>query len=468
MEIDFNWNEFIYSIQGKETVPVIGNDLSFIKISKDSVSNSANFKLYKDSGTEEGDHIRINLYKYLAIKLWDLFIRKEMTLPPVLNKVTLNLLDQKISENNISNAINKEIISLTDDQVILEPYLDLIRITGFDTFITVNIDDFIDRAFKVEGRHINKSFNFSIPVPAVDPNYRNDPALPRIYNLMGNIAGYNFAITDEQSLEYVYMLQNGSDTFAKELFDAISHKNILMLGSSFPDWFMRFFIRILSKERFKGSRKAKYVACDTTMHDEELKNFLLLNDTKVIPIGSEQPQPDQEISYKDSIDFIGSIFKACIANNTAKKNEVRYKEVVFISYSWTDKPLAERLRNELEKNGLNVFFDDDELKTGDRYNQVIKKYLKDCDYFVALISQNALSDPKRYVYDKEWKSAIVLDGYKDQSYIRPYIIDQTAPTDERIPDEIRNLNIVKIADFDKLEDIVRRFIKENNLTVLTS
>jgi hypothetical protein len=157
------------------------------------------------------------------------------------------------------------------------------------------------------------------------------------------------------------------------------------------------------------------------------------------------------------------MYEQCMESSEAKKSNVHYKEVVFISYSWTDKPLADRVKNEFEKHGLNVFFDDDELKTGDRYNQVIKNYLKDCNFFLALISNNAISDKNRYVYDKEWRSAIVLDGFKDQSYIRPFIIDDTPPTDDRIPEEFRNLNITKIDNFDELDKVVRDFIRDNNL-----
>ena len=349
----------------------------------------------------------------------------------------------------------------------MEPYRDLAKISGFETFITVNPDNFLERAFQVEGIRVNKSFNFSIPFPASDPNKQKDPAIANIYNLMGNIEGSNFALSDEQMLEYLYTLLNGSDTIAKDLFDAVNRKNILLIGSSFPDWLMRFFIRIISKEPYKNSVKAKYVACDSTFQDKALITFLENNSIKIIPIGLKEEELNGNKVYKNSTAFIEDMFAQCFKNAELKRNEVRYKEAVFISYSWDDKSAAERLKNEFEKNGLNVFFDDDALKTGDRYNQVIKKYIKDCDFFLAIISKNAIQDSNRYVYDKEWRCAIVLDGFKDHSYIRPFIIDDTPPTDARIPEEIRGLNIEKIIDFNDLGSIVRKFIKENNLTPIT-
>ena len=132
MENEFNWKSFIYNIQSKAIVPVIGNDLSYILISKDSFSKSANFELITAAAAAEGNLLRINLYKYLAFKLWDIFVDKPITVPAVLNRVTLHLLDNQIPENDISNVISREINSLTDDQILLEPYLQLIRISGFE------------------------------------------------------------------------------------------------------------------------------------------------------------------------------------------------------------------------------------------------------------------------------------------------------------------------------------------------
>jgi hypothetical protein len=467
MDTQFNWKSFVYNISNRAMIPVIGNDLSFIRLQKHKVAQWENHAAIYANGQDEGETIRINLYKYLAIRLWDIFAKGLIPIKPSVNNVVLELIENNIPENDILLAIRNEINLLTADEILLEPYLKLIAIKGFDTFVSVNYDNFLERAFEIANKHVNPSVNFLIPFPANNPDARRDPALPMIYNLMGNIEGYGFAVTDEQSLEYMYMLQNGIETIAKDLFTAISRKNILLVGSSFPDWFMRFFIRIISNERFKNSMKAKYVACDSTLHDKELKLFLEHNATKIIPITDQTTDigKDSQI-YKNSIEFIEQMYEQCTQGGVSERNKVQFKENIFISYSWSDKELASRIKNEFEHNGLNVFFDDDELKTGDRYNQVIKKYLKECDYFVALISENSISDQSRYVYDKEWKFAIFFDD--ERNYIRPYIIDETVPTDPRIPEEMRNLNIEKIQSFDQLGPVIRKFIAENKLTPITT
>lgn len=467
MNDQFNWKSFIYNINTKAIIPIIGNDLSFIKLSKEKVQAFDNPEQLKSAGHINGEYLTINLYKYLAYKLWDLYGSGEIPVKPSVNSVALHLLSNGTPENDINLVVKNEISNLTLSEIDLDPFIKLTQISGFECFVTVNFDNFLELAFETQKRHINKSFNFSIPFPSIDPNDKKDMALPKIYNLMGSINGYNFAVTDEQSLEYLYLLQANSDTIAKELFDIISKKNLLLIGSSFPDWFMRFFIRIVSRERFRDGLKAKYVACDLTIQDAELKYFLENNATRVIPIGENLTESTEtKTHYKNSIEFIADMHLQTTNQSGHVSSGPRYKEIIFISYSWTDKTLAEGFRNEMEKNGLNVFFDDDELKIGDRYNQVIKNYLKDCDYFVPLISQNAISDKNRFVYDKEWRSAIVLDSFKDKSYIRPFIIDDTAASDPRIPEEMRKLNMEKIMAAEDLPKVIRKFISENTFTPL--
>ena len=133
---------------------------------------------------------------------------------------------------------------------------------------------------------------------------------------------------------------------------------------------------------------------------------------------------------------------------------------------WKSKRDRERTieKNEFDRNGISVFYDKDSLKTGGNFDEILIKSIKDADYFIALISKNSIGDKNRYVYDTEWSFAIAFDT--DKNYLRPYIIDDTSPTDQKIPKRIREKNISTITNFDDFGEVVRKFIKENNLTVV--
>ncbi len=468
MDAPFNWNSLIQGINYNGIVPVIGNDLSVIRLKKSAIQRSDYYDSILSAGQETEEYIFINLYKYLSFKLWETYGLGTIPAPLTLNNITSILQRNDVKENQINNLICNEIVRLTDEQILLEPYRKLSRISGFETYITVNFDNFLKRAFETENKHLNKSFNFYIPIDAVSPDDKRDVALPKIYNLMGSIDGFKFALSDEDALEYLYRLQDTTDSYTKELFDSINHKDLLIIGSSFPDWFMRFFIRIISNERFKNGEKAKYVTCDQAFSNTELITFLRNNSIKVIPINVQNSELNNTKVYKSSIEFVDELFERWNATTSADNLRQRFKEQLFISYSRDDKNVAEKLKNEFNRNGVRVFFDTDTLKTGDRFNQLIIEYIKDCDFFLPIISKNAIENTDRYVYDKEWKRAIILDSYKNSSYIRPFIIDSTSPTDTRIPEEFRNLSITHIEGIDNFSAVVRKFIQENNLTPILS
>ncbi|NNE75624.1 MAG: toll/interleukin-1 receptor domain-containing protein, partial [Pricia sp.] len=363
--MSFNWRSFIYNINNNGVVPVIGNDLSMVRFLKEDLTRLGMSNSFIESGVDEGDSVTFNLYDYLASRLWDIYGVGEPPIVYTIDKVVLQLHKQHVLDNDINNAIKNEVSNLTDEQIFLEPFRKLAEITGFDTILTVNPDNFLERAFEAAEIPVNESVNYSIPLPALDQNKKQDRALVSIYNLMGNIQGYNFALTEEQSLEYLHMLQKGEDTICKDLFDAIKDKAILLIGCSFPDWFMRFFIRIIAKERFKNGIKTKYVACDHTLQDIELSYFLEHNATKVIriagPTVTKEGLTDGDKVYRDSIEFIDEMHRVWKEYRGDVVDRIRFKEKVFLSYSWDDKSVVERLKNEFEKNGISVFFDDDAL-----------------------------------------------------------------------------------------------------------
>ena len=61
---------------------------------------------------------------------------------------------------------------------------------------------------------------------------------------------------------------------------------------------------------------------------------------------------------------------------------------VFISYSQKWQQDAEYISQFFNSYGLNVWFDKDRLKVGDRLNKEIVKHIRECTYFVPLLSQD--------------------------------------------------------------------------------
>jgi hypothetical protein len=63
------------------------------------------------------------------------------------------------------------------------------------------------------------------------------------------------------------------------------------------------------------------------------------------------------------------------------------KKAVFLSYARDDAAAARRIAEALRSSGLEVWFDESELRGGDAWDTKIRQQINDCTLFVAIISQ---------------------------------------------------------------------------------
>ena len=69
---------------------------------------------------------------------------------------------------------------------------------------------------------------------------------------------------------------------------------------------------------------------------------------------------------------------------------------VFISYASEDRAAARTLRETLSAAGLDVWYDEEELTGGDAWDQKIRRQIRDCDYFMPIVSATTESRKEGY------------------------------------------------------------------------
>ena len=113
---------------------------------------------------------------------------------------------------------------------------------------------------------------------------------------------------------------------------------------------------------------------------------------------------------------------------------------VFLSYSSQDAEAAQRICEGLRAAGVEVWFDQSELRGGDAWDRQIRRQIHDCALFVAVIS--AHSDARREGYfRREWKLAVdrTADMAEDVAFLLPVVIDSTPDATARVPDRFREV-----------------------------
>jgi hypothetical protein len=111
---------------------------------------------------------------------------------------------------------------------------------------------------------------------------------------------------------------------------------------------------------------------------------------------------------------------------------------IFLSYASQDAEAARRVCEALQQAGLEVWFDQSELRGGDAWDASIRRQIRDCALFVALISANTDARSEGY-YRREWNLAVhrMLDMAEDQPFLVPVVIDDTTEAAARVPDRFR-------------------------------
>jgi TolB-like protein/Flp pilus assembly protein TadD len=133
------------------------------------------------------------------------------------------------------------------------------------------------------------------------------------------------------------------------------------------------------------------------------------------------------------------------------------QRAVFLSYASEDAPAAQRICAALRAAGIEVWFDQSELRGGDAWDSAIRKQIKSCALFIPIISLNAHARTEGY-FRLEWKLAVDRSHLlaPDQPFMVPVAIDQTPQSDERIPDRFRELQWTRLPGGDTSPEFVER------------
>jgi TolB-like protein/Tfp pilus assembly protein PilF len=118
---------------------------------------------------------------------------------------------------------------------------------------------------------------------------------------------------------------------------------------------------------------------------------------------------------------------------------------VFLSYASQDAEAAQRICEALRAAGIEVWFDQSELRGGDAWDQSIRKQIKSCALFLPVISHTT-HDRREGYFRLEWKLAIDRSHLMDANlaFLLPVVIDDTRDDDERVPERFREVQWTRL------------------------
>jgi TolB-like protein len=118
-----------------------------------------------------------------------------------------------------------------------------------------------------------------------------------------------------------------------------------------------------------------------------------------------------------------------------------------LSYASQDAAAARRVCEALRAGGIEVWFDQSELRGGDAWDQKIRRQIRSCALFVPVISKTTSARGEGY-FRLEWKLAVDRSHLmaSDQPFLVPVVIDATAESAARVPEEFRAVQWTRLPD----------------------
>src|SRR5882757_9030123 len=132
-------------------------------------------------------------------------------------------------------------------------------------------------------------------------------------------------------------------------------------------------------------------------------------------------------------------------------------KAVFLSYASQDAEAAKRICEALRATGVEVWFDQSELRGGDSWDQKIRRQIKECALLMPVISANTQARGEGY-FRLEWKLAVDRSHLMadDTPFLFPVVIDDTPNATARVPDKFRDVQWTRLNVKDTPETLAVR------------
>jgi hypothetical protein len=417
----FLWDNLLEYIDGQSVIPILGPELLVSRINGRDVL----------------------VHDYVAERLAEEFGIASSDLPEddTLNFVVCRFLDDpKNRREEIYPAINR--IIKYGALTVPEPLRKLARIHHFKLFITTAFDSLLEQALAQE-RPQDVSPTRVLTYSPNDPqdlerDWRETQGQV-VYHLLGKVSpSADYVITEEDTLEYFYGMQKEQPEI---LFDELKGSHLLIIGSSFPDWLARFFIRIAKGGRlFSRDRPQSEIVVDRRVYGQrEDKNLVLFLEhfsygTRIFAEGG-------------AIEFVNELSERYEKRHppgeaavplpavAPKAGVSQQSPLIFLSYASEDLEAAKKIRDALWQIDWDVWFDKRKLEGGDHFGLKIEEGIKTCALFLLIISANTQRRKEGY-FRQEWLIAaerLRLISERE-TWVIPIAIDETPEKGADIPE----------------------------------
>jgi TolB-like protein len=121
------------------------------------------------------------------------------------------------------------------------------------------------------------------------------------------------------------------------------------------------------------------------------------------------------------------------------------KGAIFLSYASQDTEVAKRICGALQAAGIDVWFDQSELRGGDAWDAKIRRQIRECTLFVPIISAATQGRAEGY-FRLEWKLAVDRSHLlaDDHPFLFPVIVGNISDAAARVPEKFKEVQWTRL------------------------
>lgn len=303
----------------------------------------------------------------------------------------------------------------------------LTAIEPFRFYVTATFDSLLTDAIAEARGAPPRIYAFDPEAPFPEFDKSESDAQPVVFHMLGRISAIpNYVVTQEDAFEFAVVMLSKHMT---SIVDLLGYKNLLIIGCRFPNWLVRFLLRVTRRKRLLHTTdRADFVVDSIARENAELVQFLATYRTQT------------EIFTASPIAFVDELDRRWRAYNQSRRGalpDAIRPCSVFLSYAHEDREVAADVARAIEAGGPPVWFDRRELGAGDEWERKIMKNIESSAMFVPLLSRASLRQGPRY-YAAEWNGAIKYSRrWLGTPFIMPLVIDDVEPDNPILPEEFR-------------------------------
>lgn len=425
----YDWDELLEFISEKTLTPIIGREM---------------YK-FTDNGKLSP------LDAYLSNQLFQAYKISEYATTSLTDAVNYLVMEKRFKQMDVIRRLKTIVKEVDFELPLITRFLNIEQLYYYiNTAVYNNI---LEKKIKDIKKKTPVSINFSINEPFSDSENLDRLTEPFVFNVFGSLLNtVDPALSEDDMLEYASYYREKM-TGITNIVNSLKNKNLLFIGCAFPDWMIRFVLRLLSNEPLHdwGSKRTIIIVNDNSDFREKQKE--VLKNYEVVMYDG------------DTGDFINELTRQWKQKNpNAAKNKS-----VFLSYTVKDKAAVEALKQNIESLGnITCWYDNHELAAGDDFKTEIAKNIKFADLFIPLLSANSLMHKDGYV-QLEWFTADNVSTFRKidgntGKYLMPIVIDDTNPYDASVPKYFSELSIGKVPDGVPSPEFLHQLKETLNLT----